>query len=405
MSDKRYIVWCDRCNWNLDGGAGSEKDSRALSRQRRAREKGARLFESLQGSPVNRPTVTISAATSVAFAVLVHVITFSVFVVGAWVTLTNFPHTFAWLVGLPLLLLSVLLRPRLGGIRSGTVLMPADKAVTLYELVNGVAAQIKAKPIDVIALNADFNAAHGLLGLRRRRVLWIGLGLWNALNDRERVALIAHEMAHQVNGDLTYGLIVGTALRTLAEWHAVLHTPLPHRRNQSLFDALEAVGELIASIALRVLRAIVGWLFDLEESMLYSSQQRAEYFADLLSARVASTNAAISALDHLHLARQASQAIYFAVRREEGDVWEAERRYLRELSSKEWERLRRLSTQRGTSIDSTHPPTSSRIELLRRQPDLAATITISAAQSEAIKAELESGFKLVGEQLAERISG
>ena len=353
---------------------------------------------------MDRPALSPAKVASVVFALVVHAVTLAVVVTGAYVTVTNFPHLVAWVVGIPLLLLGVLLRPRLGALQNGTVLMPPDAAPTLYGLVNKIAAEIGARPVDIIALDADFNASHGQIGLRRRRILWIGLAMWNALDDRERIALLGHEMAHQVNGDLAYGFVVGSAVRTLAEWHAVLRTPGRHQTWGSLGEGLEALGELVAAAALGLLRAGVERLIDLESSLRYVSQQRAEYFADLLSARVASTSAAISMLDHLFIARLGAQAVYYAARRDEADVWKIERRFLDELSPKEWERLRRLHARRGTRIDATHPPTNLRIELLRQQVDLPGTITLSAADSHAIEAELDSGFKLVGEHLATRFS-
>lgn len=181
-------------------------------------------------------------------------------------------------------------------------------APNLDGLVDKVAAAIGAKPVDIIVLDGEFNAAYGQVGLRRRRVLTLELAMWNALDDQERIAVVGHERAHEVNGDLAHGFVVGSALRTLAEWHAVLRTPPRHQSTRSMFEALEAIGELMASAFMRVLRAIVARLFEIEMSLLFASRQRAEYFADLMSARVASTSAAVFMLDHLYLARQASQS-------------------------------------------------------------------------------------------------
>ncbi|HEY1455183.1 MAG TPA: M48 family metallopeptidase [Candidatus Dormibacteraeota bacterium] len=351
-----------------------------------------------------RPNLTATMVASVVIALVIHVATLSVLVGGAFIIVTGFPHPFAWLVGLPLLLLGLLLRPRLGGIERGTVILPRESAPNLYGLVDRVAAEVGAKPVDLIALDSDFNASHGRVGLRRQRVLWLGLAMWNALNDQERIALLSHEMAHQVNGDLTQGFIVGSALRTLAEWQAVLRIPPPQPKARSVFAGMEAIAELLAAAALRVLRAGVARVFELERSLLFASSQRAEYFADLVAARVGSNAAALSLLDRLYIARQASQAVVYAARREEGDVWAAERTYLNDLSPKEWERQRRLQAMRGTSIDATHPPTNLRIELLKRRTATGTSLSLSATESRAIEAELESGFDLVAEHLKARFS-
>jgi len=72
-------------------------------------------------------------------------------------------------------------------------------------------------------LEEEFNASFGRVGWKQREVLTLGLPLWAILEDAERVALIAHELAHGVNGDPVRGFYVGSAVAALARWHVLLH--------------------------------------------------------------------------------------------------------------------------------------------------------------------------------------
>jgi len=153
-----------------------------------------------------------------------------------------------------------------------------------------------------------------------------------------------------------------------------------------------------------VLRVLVNAVTDFEVALVYSSQQAAEYYADWLAAKIGSTKAAIGLLDRLYLGRQAALAVRFAAQREKPDIWAAEIAYLNDLSAKEWERLRRVQAAEGTGVDSTHPPTNLRIEMLTRADRCDAKLTMSVAESQGIAAELVSGFELVARILSERLA-
>jgi Zn-dependent protease with chaperone function len=325
-----------------------------------------------------------------------------VFALGLYFVITSFLSLLMFVFGIPLLLVGLVLRPQLGRLERDSLTLTPTEAPALYELLYRIGGDLGAKPVDVIAIEPEFNAAHGQIGVRRQRVLWIGLSLWNVLDDQQRVGLLAHELAHQVNGDLTHGLVVGTALRTLGSWMAILRARTrPRLPSSGVFESVEMLGELIASLAMRALRTVVGGLYRLQRSLVFHSQQRAEYYADWLAARVASTDAMVGSLDRLHLERFCILAIRFAAQHEQPDIWATERQFLADLSPKEWERQRRLDARQGTSIDSTHPPTNLRIELLRQKPVQEAHTTMSPAESAAISQELARCFSRLNNAIVE----
>jgi Zn-dependent protease with chaperone function len=400
--DSRFVTWCESCNWNIEPPSQETRSPRAQRRQRAAKVKGEALFKELRSSPVGKPSLSGAGIAAFGIALAIHAFTLAIFMAGVFILVTNFPTFFGFVVGGLLIVLGLVIRPRLGGVESGTVILPRESAPALYGLSDRVAGQLGAKPIDLVALTADFNASHGQAGLRRSRVIWIGLPLWNVLTDEERVAIISHELAHQVNGDLSFGLVVGSGLNTLRYWHRTLRPGSWQPGGGDIFSFFETVGQLLARGIYRVLRKLVELLYDLEQSLLFRSRQRAEYYADRVAARVASTPAMLAVLDILHLDRACSLAIRYAAQREEGDIWSRERAFVHDFSPKEWERLRRLDAMRGTAVDSTHPPTNLRFELLKSAPQQPAQVQVSAQESAAIAAEMASGYDLVGEKIIAR---
>jgi Zn-dependent protease with chaperone function len=257
----------------------------------------------------------------------------------------------------------------------------------------------------MIVFDANFNAAHGKIGLRRRPVLWLGMPLWEVLSDEQRVALLGHEFGHQVNGDLAYGLVVGTALRTLSDWYRLLQPSFRWKRTLSLFDLGELIGSAAAVGFLRTIGFGVGLLFRSQLALVLRSSQQAEYYADSLGATIGSRDAAMACMDTLHLAGPCVLAVQYAAKRHIQDVWVAERHFVTELPAKEWERFRRIDAARGTSIDTSHPPTTLRVELLRLSPVLSPRIELSAYESLAIAGELEGARQVIAGRIRDRATG
>lgn len=61
-----------------------------------------------------------------------------------------------------------------------------------------------------VAVNGETNASVSTYGLRRRRLLTIGLGLWEILGTGQRIALLGHELGHYANGDTARAWSSGT---------------------------------------------------------------------------------------------------------------------------------------------------------------------------------------------------
>src|SRR5260370_22947094 len=194
--DKRHVVWCDKCDWNLDAGSQPESDSRQERRAARAKAKGERLFLALRQSDQLRPGNSSARNASFALALAIHLTTAAVFALGLYFVVTSFLSLQMFVFGIPLLLVGLVLRPQLGRLERDALTLGPGDAPALYAVLSRIGADLGAKPVDVIVIEPDFNTAHGQVGVRRRRVLWSGLSLWNILDDHQHIVLLAQQVPH-----------------------------------------------------------------------------------------------------------------------------------------------------------------------------------------------------------------
>ncbi|MFD8550276.1 M48 family metallopeptidase [Streptomyces fradiae] len=391
-ADTRFVMWCAACDWNVDPG-GPEPSWSRLDRLRRelARRHGERLLREVTagGPPRGRRDAASIAAYGIALAV--HAVTAVLVVGGVLLVVGGWGSVPPVAVGVFLLALAWTLRPRLGGLPDDVPVLYRKDAPRLYALIDEVAEAAGTRGVDAVVVGTEVNAGVTTYGLRRRRVLTLGLGLWEPATGQERVALLGHELGHYAHGDVRHGAVVGGALRSLAAWHYLVE-PVLHP------SPLEAV--------LNVLyigpRAVILGTHMLLEHLTLRAAQRGEYLADALSARVGSTEAAVGVLD---LCLVASAAESFLLRERNARqvvragrtaapaepaarVWTRLAEYVASIPESEYERQRRVAALRGHSVDTTHPPTHlRRIHLLTATPS-PATITPSAAVHEEITREL-----------------
>ncbi|WP_170317204.1 M48 family metallopeptidase [Acrocarpospora corrugata] len=294
---------------------------------------------------------------------------------------------------------AVLLRPRLGRFRRDEWSLNRTEAPHLYGIANRVAAELGVRPVDLIRVAPEFNASYGKTGLRRRSVLTIGLALWEVLTPQERVALLGHEFGHARNGDSRRGLWLHSASEALASWYEFTR---PSRTFTTESDPFTMIGNATATLLLIVPHKLTGLILLLLHRYTLRTGQRAEYLADDLAARVASSAATRSMLEALvldksveHLfqrqtviRRQTRSSRINSRRGDDFDLWQELREYI--TSIPETERLRRLrvSALHMASVDTTHPPTHLRIRLADERPPQEAAITLRETEIAAVETEL-----------------
>lgn len=305
-------------------------------------------------------------------AVLVHLTTLVLVAAGVLVWTTG---TFVLVKVIVTVLVATIaweLRPRRHRPKL-THALTRDQAPHAFAVLDAVARVTAAHPPDVIVPTGDFNASYSGAGLRGPRVLTIGLPLWNALDDRERLALLGHECGHDVNGDVRAGFVVGTAMNALALWAWLLRpdgraTRRTHARPRTSGD-LFTFAEFLVPVILLPLTTVVGLLALGLGRLAALSGQRAEYRADELSAITAGTDAAVSLLDQTLLADLALTSISAALRSDRNaDIWPSQRAFLASVPASQRERLRRAAARDSHRTDASHPPTLLRQDMLTARP-------------------------------------
>jgi Zn-dependent protease with chaperone function len=152
---------------------------------------------------------------------MVHALTLALALGGALMIVNTWFSLGPALLGALMLGIAWVLRPRIGGLEATP--LTRSEAPALYRLLDRVAQATEHPPIDALVVDATFNASYTRVGLRGRPVLSLGLPLLAVLDPQQKVALMAHEMAHGVNGDPVRSLFVGSAVDALQAWYNLLH--------------------------------------------------------------------------------------------------------------------------------------------------------------------------------------
>ncbi|WP_214325167.1 M48 family metallopeptidase [Nonomuraea sediminis] len=364
-ADERFVAWCASCDWNL---LPPPAPPRRLILPRLQE----RLVRNLHEGGIDR--FSLARMASYALALLVHLLTLAILITGVWLVVA---FTFVSVpVGVVLIGLAWLMRPRFGRLPDDAEVLTRQDAPRLYQLVDEIGARAGAPRTDVVVLSGDINASYGTYGLRRRRVLTLGYPLWLVLTPQERIALLGHELAHSSNGDSRHGVVVGTAFGALAELRSAARSDREAVPEHGLFVL---VGHWASQVVLWLLRLTVGGFDTVLELVNLRSSQRAEYRADAMSVEIAGTVAAASALDahdtRCGLAASFLETRTMAIPRNEG-LWEALQAYMSGIPESEFERRRRGARLVALRVDRTHPPSYLRHEhvlgLPYREPAVTA---------------------------------
>ena len=334
-------------------------------------------------------------------AVLVHVVTVLVLGLGVALALIGWPAPVLVIFGAIIVAIGASVLPRPQRLRSEVPTVTRDSAPVLFGLLDEVAAEIGGRPPDLVAVDMTANASWGALGWRRRRVLTIGAPLWAVLQPQEQLALLGHELGHEVNGDTRNGLVVWGALDTLRHWRFLL------RPNESLqrqagrgirrsFGGIAVLAEMLANLLMLPVSLSIGAASAGLHRLFTTSGPRAEYRADQLSATVSSPDAARSLLEKIIVVPPAVRAVGHArLRGDQRSPWDIERQFLAALPEHERDRLVRLAAREHQSVDDEHPPTARRIRLLStRVPSDGAGHEI-AFDHRAVDAELSAALARV----------
>jgi Zn-dependent protease with chaperone function len=293
-------------------------------------------------------------------------------------------------------------------------------APKFYELLDRCAAELGCPVPAQVRFNVEFNASTGRSGLRQRSFLLLGLPLWTVLSGQERIALLGHELAHQINGDTTHGLWAASARRSLHEWTKLLDPRQSNYERSSnkrvVWGArahgggMGGLGALLAPVAIAVaflpfFAIALSCQALLMRLDLYCGQ-RAEYLADECGARLAGSEAASGLLATLVLSEAARNFVAAAKNRPKAQrdaaadgLWARLAAHVDSIPKTEWERRTLVDRLRNTRTDRSHPANHLRGSMLAARPQLPGLLKLSEDEWSAIDAELVAAHHDVARQV------
>ncbi|MER7685283.1 M48 family metallopeptidase [Streptomyces sp. NPDC097610] len=388
----------------MDPGEPEERPGRLEGLRRSlARQHGETLLAEVSADGAPRPRRDTAAVLAYAVALAIHGATIALLGTGVLLVILGW-GTALPVVGVILLLLAWLLRPRFGRLPDDAPVLHRAEAPQLFALVDEIASVVGTSGVHAIALTTDVNASVTTYGVRRRRLLTIGLGLWEITTPQQRIALLGHELGHYANGDTRHGLVIANALQSLATWRYLMR-PISH----------PTVPEMALNVLYLVPYGAAQGLLMLLDQLTMRAKQRAEYLADAAAARAGSSEAAVALMDRLLVTDSAETLLLRmsnagqviraqdADRREPWrDLWDQLAAHVDSIPEHEYERQRRAGVLRGHSVDSTHPPTHLRRACLLARPAVAAAVVADDERRHAIDAELASSRARLARQVLAR---
>jgi Zn-dependent protease with chaperone function len=332
-------------------------------------------------------TTTVGAGVLLASSLLLYGLVLALLATGIWLCTISVPGA---VVGLLVIALAVLLRPRLGRPPRYATEVTEAEAPQLHGLVREAAVAVGA-PMPRIYVEGDlFDATAGAVGLRRRPILVLGLPLWNALPRQARMALLGHELGHFVNGDPRRGLLVQPSMTVLAELDGLLQAE-PLRETDGWADGFFVnwvVVPILNTVKL-VLRALLWAPRTALAVLVLREGQRAEYRADRIAARMGGRVAAVELFDVLVLLDSLTMLIKRDARagRPVAEWPQTTRQLLAEVRPQLAAR-REAATEQEISLFASHPPSGLRARLVEATAPESAAVVLDSVRNERIDAEL-----------------
>lgn len=256
-----------------------------------------------------------------------------------------------------------------------------EEAPHTWRLVDEVSHRLGLRPPAVLGVDPHLNAWVARTGWRHRSTLVLGVPFWTLLDSQEKVALLGHELGHVRHGDPVGSVPVWAALSVLSRVRGLLHAEDIWWDGGSLGLFTPAINVLKWLLRMPANGALILlWLCTARYS------QRAEYRADVASARLSGSEAAASLMIRLLGMEGTEVRVGASVRRGAGP-W----RVLEgagHVPARELERLVRAGAREGHQVDSMHPPTHLRLDLVRSVPPSAEPYLVAADLEQGVEREL-----------------
>ena len=275
-----------------------------------------------------------------------------------------------------------------------------DRFKTIYNIVNQLSDRIGTRRVDEIVVDCEFNASYTEPYFKKKTILHIGLPLFYILNNDEKVALLAHELSHGANKDISNNKFIGIADGFIKKWYFLIQPTVSYKE---LGLAIILGPFLIFLWPIRwILSKLIlgGWyLFNL---LAWRGRQYDEYAADYMASRVSGSDAVINLLEKLHFSETFVNSVMSCAKyKYSNNVLVEFKNKIASVPEMEIRRIKKLETEYLISVDASHPPTVFRIAFMNNKP-CAGQFKLSEEDANNIEKELELLRKDVDEKLLVR---
>ena len=355
----------------------------------------------LQDELQNKDSSRLSFVRVFAYSIsaIVHTISIGVFVLGAiilFLSLSEFSFL-RFLVAIGLLVVGWFLRPNVGKIPDHTI--GQNEFPALFNAIKDLSKEIMEEPIDGIVLTSDFNASYQKVGWNPKRILKLGVPLLHILTVEEFVALIGHELAHDINGDPLKDRFIGTAISSLSKWYSILRPEhLVDFRDGFFLGVITTIANLFMGLI-----SVIPWMFAyLLSHLLWRDSQRAEYLADRLAANISGTVAMTALLKKLFYTTTFTTAIRkFTLNNKPEPLLNLFQKEIESMSDEDYERLVKNREKEGLEFGTSHPPLTYRLKAIESREVKYPVIKISGETYQKILAELAVTHEVFQNKLAD----
>lgn len=354
-----YVTWCDKCNWNLRPEQQDVQPRNLFEKiyWQAGSRVSAKLLDTMISNGTQGSKLGLLKIATLLLASIIHAISLLLVAGGFYLLITSKGNFFMSIAGVALLLLSWLTRPRYA--RLDHAILPRSDYPATYQIIDEISLALQGKKVYGVVVDSGYNASYSKQGLRRRVVIRLGMPLLSVLDKNELTALLSHEVAHGVNGDLNRGFFVGTAINTLLSWHEIIWPERIYEPGKTNFFVD------LAMIPVHLLMRLIAWMIYMGLHVIchlnWYDSQRAEYLADGLAARTSGKCAVQSLLHKLHFRRLFELTVLKAINsRNTSRLFESFQKALERVPERELERIKRVDRLKDARIDVTHPPTWSR---------------------------------------------
>jgi Zn-dependent protease with chaperone function len=327
------------------------------------------------------------------FSIIILATPYLVFVAGCALIYLSYPNIPLLIIGLIILTTAIYLRsPK--HLNDQKTLTRTDLP-SLFKLLDDISDQLSAPKFDGIHVDSRYNA-YATEFSDGQRVLGIGVLLWKALEPSERLAMLAHETAHFTNNDPARGRLESAALTTLSNWVEIFDPPhvFDHETGTTIvIDDRDIIGQVIGNS----IGSIFKGLTYIYERFIFADSQRSEYLADIYGASVSGAYAQQAVLKKTILAPLAYQEVskIFYDGSQQIPIFEIMAKAIHNPDPILEKKLYKEAANTLHTVDSTHPPTRFRMEVVGAASSENATLHVGDYDWQAIETELSDHFTLI----------